>query len=39
MSVGHPAELLRHAADLAQEPRRWMPWNYRAALVEAGVAA
>ena len=32
-------ELQRHAADLAREPERWMPWNYRATLVESGLAA
>jgi hypothetical protein len=25
-------ELQRHAADVARDPARWMPWNYRAAL-------
>ena len=31
--------LQRHAADLAREPRRWMPWNYRGTLIESGLAA
>jgi hypothetical protein len=32
-------ELQRHSAELAQDPARWMPWNYRATLEEAaGVA-
>jgi hypothetical protein len=30
-------ELQRHAAELAQNPAEWMPWNYRATL-EATVA-
>jgi len=25
-------ELQQHAGDLAQHPRDWMPWNYRATL-------
>jgi hypothetical protein len=28
-------ELQCHAAELAQNPAQWMPWNYRATLVEA----
>ena len=31
-------ELRRHAAELAQNPARWMPWNYRATLEEAAAA-
>ena len=25
-------ELQRHAAELKRNPRKWMPWNYRATL-------
>jgi transposase len=25
-------EILRHKAEVAREPARWMPWNYREAL-------
>ena len=32
-------ELQQHAADLARAPSRWLPWNYRATLVEAGINA
>jgi hypothetical protein len=28
-----------HAAELAQNPARWMPWNYRATLEEAAAVA
>jgi hypothetical protein len=28
-------ELQWHAAELAQNPAQWMPWNYRATLAEA----
>jgi len=30
-------ELQKHAAELAINPTLWMPWNYRDALVAAGV--
>ena len=32
-------ELLRHAEELKQVPTEWMPWNYRATLAEARMAA
>ncbi len=32
-------ELQRHAGELALAPGRWMPWNYRATLDEAGAVA
>jgi hypothetical protein len=32
-------ELQRHAAELAQNPARWMPWNYRVTLAEAAAVA
>jgi len=32
-------ELQRHAADLAHDPARWMPWNYRATLEGAAAVA
>jgi len=32
-------ELQCHAADLAREPDRWMPWNYRATLHPVAVAS
>jgi hypothetical protein len=31
-SFNYLAELLRHGRELATEPERWMPWNYRATL-------
>jgi transposase len=31
-------ELQRHAADLAREPERWVPWNYRATMAECAAA-
>jgi hypothetical protein len=30
-------QLQRHAAEVAQNPGRWMPWNYRATLDEAAL--
>ena len=30
-------ELQRHAAELAWNPSRWMPWNYRATLPQSGI--
>ena len=32
-------ELQRHAAELADDPDRWMPWNYRATLEQAAAPA
>jgi hypothetical protein len=32
-------QLQRHWADLARAPARWLPWSYRATLVELGIAA
>jgi hypothetical protein len=32
-------ELQCHAVDLARAPALWLPWNYRATLVESGIAA
>jgi transposase len=32
-------ELQRHAAELAESPRDWMPWNYRATLAQFDTAA
>ncbi len=32
-------ELQRHAAELAHNPARWMPWNYRATLEQAAAKA
>jgi len=32
-------ELQRHEADLAPAPARWLPWNYRATLLELASAA
>lgn len=32
-------QLQRHAAELARDPGRWMPWNYRATLDEAAAMA
>ena len=31
-------QLQRHADELAQNPSRWMPWNYRATLDEAALS-
>ena len=31
-------ELQRYAAELAKHPARWMPWNYRQALQQAGTS-
>jgi len=31
-------QLRRHAAELAQNPSPWMPWNYRAMLPGSGVS-
>jgi len=31
-----PTELQRRGGDVARDPSRWMPWNYRATLQEAG---
>jgi hypothetical protein len=32
-------QLQRHAAELAKDPGRWMPWNYRATLDEAALSS
>jgi len=32
-------QLQRHAADLAESPRDWMPWNYCATLAQLDTAA
>ena len=32
-------QLQRHADELAQNPSRWMPWNYRATLDEAALSS
>jgi transposase len=31
-------ELQEHAAELAQNPAAWMPWNYRGTLQQAGTS-
>ena len=31
-------ELQKHAAELAQNPAAWMPWNYRETLRQAGTS-
>jgi hypothetical protein len=31
-------ELQKHAAELAQNPPAWMPWNYRETLQQAGTS-
>ena len=31
-----PAELQKHAAELAKNPAAWMPWNYHETLGRAG---
>jgi hypothetical protein len=31
-------EMQRHAAELARNPSRWMPWNYRETLPRAGIS-
>jgi hypothetical protein len=31
-------QLQRHAADLAESPRDWMPWNYCATLAQLDTA-
>ena len=33
-SFEYLTELQRHARELATEPARWMPWNYRATLAQ-----
>jgi transposase len=35
-SFDYLTELQRHAQDLAAEPARWMPWNYRNTLAQTG---
>lgn len=32
-------QLLRHSAQVARAPARWLPWNYTHTLMESGVAA
>ena len=32
-------ELQRHSEELARAPARWLPWNYRATLLESAIAA
>jgi hypothetical protein len=36
-SFDYLTELQRHAQELAAEPAKWMPWNYRETLQRAGV--
>jgi transposase len=31
-------ELQKHATDLQQNPRDWMPWNYRQSMERTGAA-
>ncbi|HXO31990.1 MAG TPA: hypothetical protein VN901_06570 [Candidatus Acidoferrales bacterium] len=32
-------QLQRHASELAESPRDWMPWNYCATLAQANIVA